>query len=71
MTPTLYFEKKYGVNIKDVRTTEDIDQVIEKKSGQKIRTSKRTCGIIDKAGNVFPIISFDINKRIDKILNRK
>ena len=52
MTSTLYFEKKYGVNFKDIRTTDDIDHIIEKQSGQKIQVSKTSSGIIDKAGKV-------------------
>ena len=71
MTSTLYFEKKYGVNLKDIRTTDDIDQIIERQSGQKIQVSETSCGIIDKAGNVFSVLSFDINNRIDAALHRK
>lgn len=33
MGNTLYFEKKYGVNIKDIQTTDDIDKIIENKEG--------------------------------------
>ncbi len=71
MTSTLYFEKKYGVNLKDIRTTDDIDHIIEKQSGQKIQVSAASCGLIDKAGNVFSVLSFDINSRIDATLRRK
>ena len=71
MTSTLYFEKKYGVNFKDIRTTDDIDHIIEKQSGQKIQMSKTSCGIIDKAGKVCSVLSIDINSRIDAALRRK
>ena len=33
---TVIFEKKYGVNIDDFSTTEDIDKVIEKQKGRKL-----------------------------------
>ena len=71
MTSTLYFEKKYGVNFKDIRTTDDIDHIIEKQSGQKIQVSKTSCGIVDKAGKVCSVLSFNINSRIDAALRRK
>lgn len=71
MSQTLYFEKKYGVNIDSLRTTGDIDQIIENKTGKKISLSTKRCGISDRVGNVFPIVSFDINKRIDRILHRR
>jgi hypothetical protein len=71
MAQTLYFEKRYGVNIANVNTTEDIDKIIESKTGKKITLSNRKDGFIDRVGNVFPIATFDINKRIDGILHRR
>lgn len=71
MPSTLYFEKKYGVDIKDIHTTEEIDKIIEKKTGHKIGLSQKTCDIVEKSGNVFPIADFDINKGIDRILHKK
>jgi hypothetical protein len=37
MTRTIIFEKKYGVNIADFETTEEVDGLIEKKEGRKLR----------------------------------
>jgi len=37
MTKTVIFEKKYGVNIDDFGTTEEIDVFIEKKEGKRLR----------------------------------
>ena len=36
MTKTVIFEEKYGVNINDFSTTEEIDEVIEKQKGRKL-----------------------------------
>lgn len=71
VTNTLYFEKNYSVNIKDIHTTEDIDKIIEKKTGHKLELSNHTCDIIERSGNVFPVSNFDINARIDKLLPSK
>ena len=37
MSKTVIFEEKYGVNVDDFSTTEEIDEVIEKQKGKKIR----------------------------------
>ena len=36
MTKTVIFEDKYGVNINDFSTTEEVDVVIEKEIGRKM-----------------------------------
>jgi hypothetical protein len=40
MTKTLIFEKKYGVDIADFETTEEVDIFIEKKEGRRLRAVK-------------------------------
>lgn len=37
MSKTIIFEKKYGVNIVDFKTTEDVDTLIEKREGRRLR----------------------------------
>ena len=36
MSKTVIFEEKYGVNINDFSTTEEIDEVVEKQIGRKL-----------------------------------
>lgn len=40
MTKTIIFEKKCGVDIADFKTTEEIDAIIEKAEGRKLRVVK-------------------------------
>ena len=40
MTKTIIFEQKYGVDIADFKTTEEVDAFIEKKEGRKLRVVK-------------------------------
>ena len=37
MTKTVIFEEKYNVNINDFSTTKEIDEVVEKWKGRKLR----------------------------------
>lgn len=39
-TKTVIFEDKYGVSISDFSTTHEIDEVIEKKIGRKLKMVK-------------------------------
>ena len=56
MSKTVIFEEKYGVNIGDFSTTEDIDKVIEKQKGRKLEIVKiDDHGIVPSRGNVFKI----------------
>ena len=40
MTKTVIFEEKYGVNINDFSTTEEIDGVVQKQIGRKLEIKK-------------------------------
>lgn len=71
MAKTILFEEKYGINIDDLHSIEEIDQVIEKKSGKKLTISNQECGLVDQVGNVFPIVSFDIDEQVNARLRRK
>ena len=39
-TKTVIFEKKYDVKINDVSTTNEIDEIVEKKIGRKLKVVK-------------------------------
>ena len=71
MAKTIFFEEEYGVNLEQLHSIEEIDEVIEKKSGKKLTFSNRKCGIIDNTGNVFPILSRDIDEKINARLRRR
>ena len=71
MAKTIFFEEEYGVNLEHLHSIEEIDKVIEEKSGKKLTFSNRKCGIIDKAGNVFPIVSRNIDEKINVRLRRR
>jgi len=49
---TVIFEDKYGVDISSIYTTEEVDEVIENKTGRKLR-------VIDLHGN---LKDWDIDK---------
>ena len=40
MPKTIVFERKYNVSIADFKTTEEIDAIIEKAEGRKLRVVK-------------------------------
>ena len=56
---TVFFEKAYGVNIEDINTTKEVDEIIEKKIGRKLRVV---------SVEMFPIRSHDIDRMIDEAL---
>ena len=56
MGKTVIFEERYGVNVNDFSTTEEIDEVIEKQKGRKLEIVKiDDHGIVPSRGNVFKI----------------
>ena len=64
---TLYFEKKYGVNIKDFKSTTEIDQVIEKSLGRSLRLTRCENPLVNHGGCVFKLREYDV----EEYLNRK
>ena len=69
MGKTLIFEEKYGVNMNDFSTTEEIDKVIEEKIGRKLQITKLDDhGIAHSRGNVFKLRQYDIDRRFDETL---
>ena len=67
-TKTVYFEKKYGVPIENLRSTEDIDHVIEKSIGRKLEVKKIDHLIVNHAGCVFDLKKYDIDKMVENQL---
>jgi hypothetical protein len=59
------------VVLDQLHSIEEIDKVIEEKSGKKLVFSNRKRGFIDKVGNVFPIVSRDIDEQINARLRRR
>jgi hypothetical protein len=52
---TVLFEKRYGVDIKNFSTTEDVDRRIEGKLGKKLESKKIKTNIVTNRGCVIPI----------------
>jgi hypothetical protein len=71
MTKTVIFEKKYGVNVGDLSTTEEIDEIIEEKIGRKLQIIKLDDhGIVHSRGNVFKLREYDIDRMFDEAIKR-
>jgi len=56
---TVLFEKVYGVNIENISTTKEVDEIIERKTGRKLRVVNV---------EMFPIRSYDIDEMVDEAL---
>ena len=68
---SLYLKRKYGVVLEELHSTEEIIRVVEEKSGKKLPLTRRKRSLIDRFGNIFPITSHDIDKKVDARLRRK
>jgi len=69
MGKTVIFEERYGVNMNDFSTTEEIDKVIEEKMGRKLQIVKLDDhGIAHSRGTVFKLRKYDIDRRFDETL---
>lgn len=69
MGKTIIFEKIYGVNVEDFTSTEEIDAVVEKKIGRKMKMVKiEDHGIVQSRGNVFKMGEYDIDGRFEDTL---
>ena len=67
---SIIFEKKYGVKIEDVKTIKDIEDIVENKSGKKVRFSQSGNLLMVRGGHVFDIVEYkDPSIKIDKHLN--
>lgn len=65
---TVYFEEKYGVNINEFKSIEEVDACIEKKTGAKLNVVSASSGMVDRAGNVLNVRSYDIDGLLDMAL---
>ncbi|KAF5426944.1 hypothetical protein C5S39_14270 [Candidatus Methanophagaceae archaeon] len=62
-------KKKYGVNINDLSTIEEIDKVIEEKEGRELQIIKLDDhGIAHSRGNVFDLGKYDIDRMFDETI---
>lgn len=69
MNKTVLFEEKYGVDIEDFSTTEDVEKFIEDKIGRELQVIELDDhGIVSVRGNIFKLRDYDINRRFDEII---
>lgn len=66
---TVYFEKKYGVNIANVKSTSDVDNIIEKSIGRELGVVKIDHPVINHSGCVFPLRDYRVDKSLDEKLS--
>ena len=65
---TVYFEEKYGVNITQFKSTEDVDKFLEQRIGRSLEAKDIDNGLIDRSGNVFPVKDFSIDLNLNRVL---
>lgn len=63
---TVYFEKKYGVNIKDFKSTTEIDQVIERDLGRDLKLTRCENPLVNHGGCVFKLREYNIEERLNQ-----
>ncbi len=69
MSKTVIFEEKYGVNIDQFSTTEDIEKFIEHKTDRKLQIIKLDDhGIVFGRSSIFKIGKYDIDHRFDETI---
>lgn len=67
MKKTVIFEEKYGVNISDFSTTEEIDKVVEKEIGRELEiVTIDGHGIVDGSDDIFELRKYDIDRMFDE-----
>jgi len=65
---TVIFESRFGVDINQFSSTQEIDEFLEKKLGRKLRVVRLDQGVVDDTGNVFMLSDYDIDRIIDEEL---
>jgi hypothetical protein len=71
MSETVIFEKKYGVNINDFSTIEEIEKFIEKKEGKKLQTVKLdSYGFAHSRGSIFKLKKYNIDRMFNKAIKK-
>ncbi len=67
---TVIFEEKYGVDIEKFSTTSDVEKFIEDEIGRELQVIEHGGhGIVSTRGNIFKLIDYDIDRRLDEIIN--
>lgn len=70
MSKTVYFEDKYGVDIKKFQTTAQIDEFIEEKKGRKMSLVSVGQGVVKKRGAVLRYAAHNIKELFEKSLDK-
>lgn len=65
---TVYFEERYGVTIGGLTSIAEVDACVEEKTGVKLKVVAASSGMMDRAGNVLNVKSYDIDRLIDMAL---
>ena len=70
---SLIFEKKYNTKMSEIKTIQDIVDVVEGKSGKKVKFSQSGNLIMARGGRVFDIVELDVdpNDVIDKAIAKR
>ena len=69
---TVIFEEKYGVNIDDFSTTEEVDDFVAKKLGKKsLDVEFIHADVVSARGAIIPIVSNEIDKKFDMAIKRR
>jgi hypothetical protein len=68
---TILFERAFGVDIRKFPTTEDVNKLISKARGlTKLEIVRIETDLVTNRGNIFRIVSYDIDKRVDDAVGR-
>jgi hypothetical protein len=65
---SVYFEEKYGVNINEFKSIDEVDACIEKKTGAKLNVVSAFSSTVDRAGNVLNVRIYNIDGLLDMAL---
>jgi hypothetical protein len=70
MSKTILFEKKFRVDIKDFKSTNDVDNFVEGKLGRKLEITRIRSPLIGGHRSPFPHRKYDIDKLLEEALRR-
>ncbi len=65
---TVFFERVFGVNIDSIKTTKEVDEVVERRRNRKMRVVEIISPVVYNRGNVFKIRKYDIEKLVSEAL---
>lgn len=70
MNKTVFFENRYNTNIEEFLTTSKIDEFIAGREGVSLDVDIMCSDVITNRGDVFPLLSVDIEKLFDKSIGK-